>query len=404
MRQTALAGGWVTSGFRSIPLAVVVCVLSSVHSRAQETQSSATRCPAPATPGTGAVTGWVQDAATGVRLGLSTVRLLNVETGETRRTRANRDGTFAFCSTSEGLWRVDATLEDYQGSASVEVLPRQGSVVVLDLSIPGVAGRSGRLAGRVVDAASEAPVAHATVELSEGRRRTVTGSDGGFSFPFLEPGILRFRVTMLGYADAEGEVRVSGGQVLEVEVRLDVRAIAIEPIIVTAVRREHLLTGIAELEWRIASGWGQFILEDQIRMRSPTRVTDLLYETGVHVTNNGRSIVMRRTLCAPTVYIDDVKVTGRCPRGGSLIEGRRRGDSPRHSPACDASEEAAEAVNLLDPSSIYAIEVYRGPAETPGQYLDSDAKCGVILLWTRRGGEVGRRERRPRRRPDRVRR
>jgi len=34
-------------------------------------------------------------------------------------------------------------------------------------------------------------------------------------------------------------------------------------------------------------------------------------------------------------------------------------------------------VNLLDPISIKAIEVYRGPGETPGKYLDSNARCGV---------------------------
>lgn len=367
-RAPQVARWWAT-------LAVVSAGLLPGRGSAQEPPRLASPCRSAPAPGSGAVTGWAQDAATGVRMGFATVRLLNVLSGDTLRTRADPSGVFAFCSVPAGAWRADAALENWRGAASAEVAAGETTAVVVDLAIPSSAGRSGRLEGRVLDATSRAPVAHAMVEVAGGRRRTFTASDGMFSFPFLEPGDVRFRVTMLGYADAEDEVPVAGGQVVEVEVTLEVQAIALEPITVTAVRQAlPPLPGMAELEERIMSGWGQFILEDQIRLRSPTRVTDLLYETGVQVGSNGRSIIMRRSGCAPSVYIDDVKVT-RCPRGGHVFYGG----------TCNPAGEAAEAVNMLDPILIHAIEVYRGPGETPGQYLDSDARCGVILIWTRRG-------------------
>ena len=43
-------------------------------------------------------------------------------------------------------------------------------------------------------------------------------------------------------------------------------------------------------------------------------------------------------------------------------------------------------MNRVSPFEIRAMEIYRGPAQTPGQFLDSNARCGVILIWTRRGG------------------
>ncbi|MFC1791532.1 hypothetical protein ACFL0I_03600 [Gemmatimonadota bacterium] len=55
----------------------------------------------------------------------------------------------------------------------------------------------------------------------------------------------------------------------------------------------------------------------------------------------------------------------------------------------DEGNFAAQAVNLIPPSDIQAIEIYHGPADTPGQYLDSRSQCGVILIWTRRGPRGG---------------
>ncbi len=41
----------------------------------------------------------------------------------------------------------------------------------------------------------------------------------------------------------------------------------------------------------------------------------------------------------------------------------------------------------IHPIDIEAIEVYRTPAEIPAQYnTGGNAACGVILIWTRRGG------------------
>jgi hypothetical protein len=235
---------------------------------------------------------------------------------------------------------------------------------------------AGTLEGRVVEAGSGEAVPDAEVSLPEVGRRTFSDHDGRFSFPFLAPGNVHLRVKRLGFAETEGEVEVGDGVVVEMEVRMATEAIPLEGITVTATRRRILLPGLEGFERRYLSGHGQFILEDEIRLRSPTVVTSLLHGgTGVAVVGNGAAIYMRRTQCPPMVYLDGVKLT-RCPVGGG----------PKPPYGCDPYEEAAQAVNLLPPISIHAIEIYRGPGEVPGDYLDSNSRCGVILLWSKRGG------------------
>ena len=120
----------------------------------------------------------------------------------------------------------------------------------------------------------------------------------------------------------------------------------------------------------------------------------MLRETGVDVLENGRAVVIRRTGCGPTVYIDGIKVTF-LPRSKSLMgAGAPKPpvtytvtfQQPKRIEIVNPAQEAADAINnLVHPMDVIAVEVYRGPAETPGQYLDSNSQCGVILIWTRRG-------------------
>lgn len=43
------------------------------------------------------------------------------------------------------------------------------------------------------------------------------------------------------------------------------------------------------------------------------------------------------------------------------------------------------------PGLVEGIEIYRGLSTVPAQFLNSDAKCGVVAIWTRRGGTLSAR-------------
>jgi hypothetical protein len=139
-----------------------------------------------------------------------------------------------------------------------------------------------------------------------------------------------------------------------------------------------------ELDRRMASGYGNFILAEDITERNPGRVTDLLQGApGLQVMLGGRALYSSRSLCAPVVYIDDVRITHGT--GASALRQDTAPNTLRGQVGEDEGVWAAEAVNLIHPQHIQAIEIYSGPGSTPGQYLDSRSRCGVILIWTRRG-------------------
>jgi hypothetical protein len=42
--------------------------------------------------------------------------------------------------------------------------------------------------------------------------------------------------------------------------------------------------------------------------------------------------------------------------------------------------------DVVSPGSVEGIEIYRGLSTVPAEFLNADAACGVIAVWTRRGG------------------
>jgi hypothetical protein len=70
-----------------------------------------------------------------------------------------------------------------------------------------------------------------------------------------------------------------------------------------------------------------------------------------------RSAATLRGFCLPDVYLDSI---------------------PR--------PEASELDQIITPWNIEGIEVDRGSSEVPAKFTTAGSNCGVILLWSRRGG------------------
>jgi iron complex outermembrane recepter protein len=93
----------------------------------------------------------------------------------------------------------------------------------------------GAVAGRVTDRAGQ-PVANATVAVVELGRATTSGSDGRFNLGALPSGRYTISARRLGYITAASTVVVAASAV-QVSFVLDVSAVRIDPVTVTAARR-----------------------------------------------------------------------------------------------------------------------------------------------------------------------
>ncbi|HYE96301.1 MAG TPA: TonB-dependent receptor [Rubricoccaceae bacterium] len=108
---------------------------------------------------------------------------------------------------------------------------------------PGGPPQGGAIAGRVVDAATGAPIGFATVALYQAPDTafvtgTVTGDDGAFLIERLRPGTYEVRVSFVGYASRSiGDVAVRPGPPVALgDVRLEEAAAQLDETEVTAQR------------------------------------------------------------------------------------------------------------------------------------------------------------------------
>ncbi|MGH7480883.1 MAG: carboxypeptidase regulatory-like domain-containing protein, partial [Longimicrobiales bacterium] len=223
--------------------------------------------------------------------------------------------------------------------------------------------------GAVVEAGAGTPVMAAELLLLDADRATVAStlsdSAGRFAVRAPAPGAYRLRIERVGYARVESQpIPVGRGEVVDVEVTLDVQAVLLDAIVVTERREyaEHAREYFDRLERRNAS-LGRFITRDDIEERRLPNVSSyLIGVTRVHLRYDrfGQPHVIMgagTTRCTPTIYIDGLT----------------------------ASDDlySIPVDQLISPDEIEGIEVYRSSLEAPPEYWDRSG-CGSILIWTRR--------------------
>lgn len=238
--------------------------------------------------------------------------------------------------------------------------------------------------GHVLDAGTGQPVAEATVALvsAEGRvlERERTDAAGAFSLAVREPGTYRVRAERIGYrAVATLPLEAGMRDVVDVELRMSTAEVVIDPLTVTARRQPPRLAALdaAGFYQRERSGLGRFLRREDIDRTRPREMSDVLRRLpGVRMIPVGRfgqfHVAMSRAasasaqtgVCLPRLYLD-----------GNPIQ-------------LGAGETLDD---LAQPEEIEAVEIYNGPAATPGVYGGAQSACGVIAMWTRRGEEAAAR-------------
>jgi hypothetical protein len=266
--------------------------------------------------------------------------------------------------------------------------------ILLLLLVPASTVAQG-IRGTVLDGSTGGPVSGVTVSLLEAERDRLLAQQlterGTFTMPLTDAGSYRIRVEGLGYRTATTEVlEVAEGTVITVELRLLIDAVALQPLRIVAVRREPFwLENVRE---RQRLGFGTFLFRQELDQRADSELIQVIeslpgmfidvvptkvdQRTGI-TTRTTPVPVFRRAAaagartCYPLLYVSGAPVFR---------------DSGVRDPDLNMWLILEEVMSIRA-GDIEAIEVYRGPAQTPPEYATGDSECGVIAIWMRTGWE-----------------
>jgi hypothetical protein len=234
------------------------------------------------------------------------------------------------------------------------------------------------LRGRVVSPDSAgAPTPAAEITIPALARSTRTADDGSFSFEALPAGRHEVLARKLGFEPATRTVTVRGTDTVTVQLTLAPRVQALAEVEVRDKAAPAVSTRRAFERERARANGGAF-------------VSDTLLASNEH---SNMSNVLRRI---PGATIARVQFDRR---SYNVLASRRNGQSLRAGDKyCyfqiyvdGMLRYAPAAQNVVPPPDVdefkvhdyEAIEVYRGPAQTPVQFGGTGAPCGTVVFWTR---------------------
>ena len=323
--------------------------------------------------------GLVRDEATGTVIPRADILVrrenpLELKPGSTRLdTQADSDGVYLICTAPAGEEiQVRAISEETEGAWTTEVT-QAGTMRRVDLEIPlHNPNEPGSIIGRVRDQEWDHMISGAEVSIKEANIRTETDIRGNFRIPSVSWGQYTLVIDHPSYGHHEQTLTIIGGRSHQLEVYLPPQAIEMDPIIVK-VRPRRWYAEMESLQYRIEKGVGYIMTREDIEERQPLHLGDMLRAVpGVDVVQRGSSVSgsfevrmrnaqnMMGQTCPPVVWVDGIRW-----------------------------RDVSSAFTNIVGSELEVVEVYKGPAEVPGEFMDMNASCGAVIVWTRRGRTFG---------------
>ncbi len=240
------------------------------------------------------------------------------------------------------------------------------------LSLPGhlSAQTTGTVAGRVVDAASQRPLADAQVTILGTGLGSLTNSQGAFIITNVPAGEITVQAIILGYRTQESTATVRPGQTAVVDFSLSQDAIALDEIVVTGVGKEterrRLATSLDVLDSEEISQVPVTTVDQLLQGRvAGATINAQSSQPGTSSLINFRGISSVYGAQTPVIYVDGVRVDNDIATAGGT-----------------GGEQSSALADLLT-SDIERIEVTRGGAAST--LFGSDAATGVIQIFTKKG-------------------
>jgi hypothetical protein len=344
-------------------------------------------CPTTRTERSGVVLGQLADAATNRPIAGAEVRVEWSETaisrqlGVSRTVRATRaatdslgryqlcgvpnDAAVLFRARAHGVDGPPLELDLKERPLAIRMLTLDLTAQSGDTARPATAtrARGTALLKGTVRGTDGSPVPEAMVLVLGLENGTRSTGSGAFQLDSLPGGTHTVEVRAIGFARRREMVNLNPTGQTEIDFQMNRVAAVLPEIEVKAAAAK------SEFDTRRGSlaGGGHFITQDEIERRSPLRTEDLFRTVpGFSVVPSGGfdyQVVSSRGgsmsgRCSPDFYIDGVRATIDPQIGGGLP---------------------------VTPAEIYGIESYGGNAGAPAQY-PSQSGCGVVLIWTQRGG------------------
>ncbi|HKP74616.1 MAG TPA: TonB-dependent receptor [Longimicrobiaceae bacterium] len=160
----------------------------------------------------------------------------------------------------------------------------------------------------------------------------------------------------------------SGADTVRREVRMTPQPIELEGVVATSWGRSMRLRSMGFYD-RQRRGLGAFLTRQRLDEINATHTRDIFRQVrGFLVRPVGPYDVVEGARgfgiagCLPAIYIDGMRMIVRDVR------------------------DQSDALGMVGPEDIEAIEAYQGPASIPAEYNPLGNACGVILIWTRNAG------------------
>jgi hypothetical protein len=227
------------------------------------------------------------------------------------------------------------------------------------------------VSGTIADSSGN-PVSY--VSLDGGRFRTLSNASGEFRLTIPAKDRIEVTVRRIGYLPTK--FRVEPGADTSITVVLQPLAVLLSTQVVQAQQLVRALEvrGFYERMHESQRGAlvGQYVTPEEIEMRRPNRVSQLLDQKhGIRVTRVGACNivvqcyrVMGQGGCAATIYLD----------GHRLNPLRQEAAGLASAPPID---------EIIPISGVAGIEVYPRGATAPPKYQMLGGSCAIVLVWTR---------------------
>jgi hypothetical protein len=223
----------------------------------------------------------------------------------------------------------------------------------------------------VVTNLSGVRIAGVELTVANSTLHAVTNDSGEFMFGAPPTGRVRLTAHRLGFKPLEKGFKIDPGESRRVDFELEGIPDLLDTVTVVGRGGNGRM---AEFWNRRIVGNGAVITRDEIERRKPYRPSDLLRTVaGVRVNTGDMTdhpvIQMGRSVVGPVTRRSTQMSASEC-RVNYYLDGSWVASGTFH-------------IDDLSPTSIEAIEVYRGPAEVPAKFRQRETACGLIVIWTR---------------------